>query len=65
MQPPPSMVCRLRHSLYGMKLAPRAWFERFSFVVTAAGFSPMLRISLCFFTLLLVGVPFSFSVLMT
>ena len=45
MQPPPGysvpdgMVCRLRHSLYGLKKAPRAWFERFASVVTAAGFS--------------------------
>ncbi|CAM8975392.1 unnamed protein product [Rhodiola kirilowii] len=33
------MVLRLRRSLYGLKQAPRAWFERFSFVVTAAGFT--------------------------
>ncbi|CAM8988679.1 unnamed protein product [Rhodiola kirilowii] len=32
------MVCRLRRSLYGLKQAPRAWFERFSSVITAAGF---------------------------
>ena len=46
MQPPPGysvpdgMVCRLRRSLYGLKQAPHAWFERFTYVVTAAGFSP-------------------------
>ncbi|CAM8968928.1 unnamed protein product [Rhodiola kirilowii] len=46
MQPPPEysvpegMVCRLRRSLYGLKQAPRARFERFSSVITAAGFSP-------------------------
>jgi hypothetical protein len=33
-------VCRLRCALYGMKQAPRAWFDRFSSVVTAAGFTP-------------------------
>jgi hypothetical protein len=33
-------VCRLRRALYGMKQAPRAWFDRFSSVVTAAGFTP-------------------------
>ncbi|CAM8965592.1 unnamed protein product [Rhodiola kirilowii] len=45
MRPPPEysvpegMVCLLRRSLYGLKQAPRAWFERFSLVITAAGFS--------------------------
>ena len=34
------MVCRLRRSLYDLKQAPRAWFERFASVVTAAGFLP-------------------------
>jgi hypothetical protein len=33
------MVCHLRRSLYGLKQAPRAWFQRFTSVVTAAGFS--------------------------
>jgi hypothetical protein len=33
------MVCHLRRSLYALKQAPRAWFQRFAFVVTAAGFS--------------------------
>ena len=46
MQPPPGVkvppgyVCRLRRSLYGLKQAPRAWFERFSSVITTAGFIP-------------------------
>jgi hypothetical protein len=34
------MVCHLRRSLYGLKLAPCAWFEHFASMVTAAGFSP-------------------------
>jgi hypothetical protein len=46
MQPPPGysvpdgIVCRLQRSLYGLRQAPHAWFERFTFVVTATGFSP-------------------------
>ncbi|WVZ89730.1 hypothetical protein U9M48_036095 [Paspalum notatum var. saurae] len=32
------MVCHLRCSLYGFKQAPRAWFQRFAFVVIVAGF---------------------------
>jgi len=36
---PEGMVCRLRCSLYGLKKAPRAWFQRFASVVTAASFS--------------------------
>jgi hypothetical protein len=45
MRPPPGysvpkgMICHLRRSLYGLKKAPRAWFQRFASVVTTAGFS--------------------------
>ena len=28
-----SLICKLRHSLYGLKLSPRAWFSQFSSVV--------------------------------
>ncbi|RVW43683.1 Retrovirus-related Pol polyprotein from transposon RE2 [Vitis vinifera] len=31
------LVCRLRRSLYGLKQSPRAWFDRFSFVVQEFG----------------------------
>ena len=27
------LVCKLRHSLYGLKQSPRAWLSRFSSVV--------------------------------
>jgi hypothetical protein len=46
MQPPPGVeapsghVCRLCKALYGIKQAPRPWFERFRSVVCASGFSP-------------------------
>jgi hypothetical protein len=36
---PSSHVCRFRRALYGPKKASRAWFERSSSVVQAAGFS--------------------------
>jgi hypothetical protein len=36
---PEGMICHLRRSLYGLKHAPRAWFQRFASVVTATGFS--------------------------
>jgi hypothetical protein len=45
MRPPPGysvpegMVCHIRRALYGLKQAPWAWFQRFAYVVTAAGFS--------------------------
>ena len=34
------LVCMLRCSLYGLKQSPRAWFDRFSYVVQEFG---MLR----------------------
>nr|CAN80831.1 hypothetical protein VITISV_002503 [Vitis vinifera] len=34
------LVCKLRHSLYGLKQSPRVWFDRFSSVVQEFG---MLR----------------------
>lgn len=45
MRPPPRYsapdgnVCRLRRALYGLKQATHAWFERFTTVLTVAGFS--------------------------
>jgi hypothetical protein len=44
MRPPPrysvpeGMVCHICRSLYGLNKAPRAWFQHFASVVTAAGF---------------------------
>ena len=31
------LVCRLRHSLYGLKQSPRAWFGRFNSMVQEFG----------------------------
>jgi hypothetical protein len=36
---PEGMVCHIRRSLYSLKKTPRACFQRFASVVTAAGFS--------------------------
>jgi hypothetical protein len=36
---PDGHICLLRHSLYGLKQVPRAWFEHFTSVVTAVGFA--------------------------
>ena len=35
---PGGIAWRLYHSLYGLKKAPRAWFESFASVVTVDGF---------------------------
>ncbi|GJZ59392.1 ribonuclease H-like domain-containing protein [Tanacetum coccineum] len=35
----PDYVCLLQRSLYGLKPAPRAWFQRFASYITRVGFS--------------------------
>ena len=32
------LVCKLKKAIYGLKQSPRAWFDKFSQVVFAAGF---------------------------
>ena len=44
MAPPPGIshdsryVCKLKKALYGLKQVPRAWFEKFSIVISSLGF---------------------------
>ena len=35
-----SQVCHLCHAIYGLKQSPRAWFVKFSGLVTSYGFNP-------------------------
>ncbi|XP_038983646.1 uncharacterized mitochondrial protein AtMg00810-like [Phoenix dactylifera] len=37
---PQGKGCRLRKALYGLKQSPRAWFSKFSSVLTQQGFTP-------------------------
>ncbi|WVZ65183.1 hypothetical protein U9M48_014592 [Paspalum notatum var. saurae] len=36
----PNHVCKLARSLYGLRQAPRAWFQRFTDVARGIGFTP-------------------------
>jgi hypothetical protein len=44
MTPPPSVshdsgyVCKLKKTLYDLKQAPHAWFDKFSVVISSLGF---------------------------
>jgi hypothetical protein len=35
----PEHVCRLNHSLYSLKQAPRVWYQRFATFITSIGFT--------------------------
>ena len=56
MMPPPSVshnsgeMCKLKKAFYGLKEAPRAWFEKFSIVITSIGFVLMLMILVFFYS---------------
>ena len=46
----PDYVCLLRKSLYGLKQASRAWYQRFSDFVTTIGFANSITdSSLCIY----------------
>ena len=51
MQPPHGVkaltgyVCRLRRTLYGLKQAPHAWFQSFSSVTQATGFTVLSEVA--------------------
>ncbi|GKV36163.1 hypothetical protein SLEP1_g44324 [Rubroshorea leprosula] len=36
---PPNKVCKLRHALYRLKQSPRAWYAKFSAIVSEFGFT--------------------------
>lgn len=38
--PDPTKVCRLRKSLYGLRQAPRCWFDKLTTALTEYGFEP-------------------------
>ncbi|KAK6145658.1 hypothetical protein DH2020_022478 [Rehmannia glutinosa] len=62
MIPPPGVphnqgeVCKLKKALYGIKQAPRAWFEKFSVVLTSLGFSSSNHDSALFFMRTCAGI---------
>lgn len=45
----PGEVCKLKKTLYGLKQGSRAWFEKFSTVITSFGFSSSHHNSTLFF----------------
>ena len=42
------MVCRLKKAIYGLKQSPRAWFDKFSIVVSAYGLKKTISNHLVF-----------------
>jgi hypothetical protein len=61
----PDMVCRLNKSLYGLKQALRAWYSRFATFLLTLGFVELSQVLRCSYITMLMGLPTSFSTLMT
>jgi hypothetical protein len=61
----PNMVCRLNESLYGLKQTPRAWYSRFATFLLTLGFVEAKSVLRCSYITMLMGLPTSFSTLMT